>query len=192
MKQPLVNRSSAMLLSRDRKGAVGVLPALLLALTLTGCGYHVAGTANLIPNVYTIAVPAWTNAGIQYKLSDHLADAVTRELITRTRYSVVSDPAKADAVLSGAVANMISSATVVDSTGAAAGRSTAGQLVVYLQVRLIDKNGQVLFSRPNLEFRERYEISIDPKQYFDESQPAMQRLSKDVAHAVVSAILEKF
>jgi hypothetical protein len=50
----------------------------------------------------------------------------------------------------------------------------------------------VLFNRPNLEFRERYEISIDPKQYFDESQPAMQRLSRDVARTVVSAILENF
>jgi hypothetical protein len=149
----------------------------------------VAGTATLLPGVYTIAVTPWGNASIQYKLSDALTAAVSRELITRTRYSVVADPAKADAVLSGSVANMVSSASVVDSTGTAAGRSTAGQLVVYLQVRLIDKNGKVLFNRPNLEFRERYEISIDPKQYFDESQPAMQRLSKDVARAVVSAIL---
>lgn len=174
--------------SRLRPGRPPVWVALLL-LALTGCGYHVAGTATLLPGVYTIAVTPWGNASIQYKLSDALTAAVSRELITRTRYSVVADPAKADAVLSGSVANMVSSASVVDSTGTAAGRSTAGQLVVYLQVRLIDKNGKVLFNRPNLEFRERYEISIDPKQYFDESQPAMQRLSKDVARAVVSAIL---
>jgi outer membrane lipopolysaccharide assembly protein LptE/RlpB len=179
-------------MSRDRGRAVILPLTLLFAVALTGCGYHVAGTANLLPGVYTIAVPPWSNASIQFKLSDYLSEAVTRELITRTRYSVVSDPAKADAVLSGAVANMISSASVVDSTGAQAGRSTAGQMVVYLQVRLIDKNGKVLFNRPNLEFRERYEISIDPKQYFDESQPAMQRLSRDVARTVVSAILENF
>jgi len=172
-------------MSRDRGRAVILPLTLLFAVALTGCGYHVAGTANLLPGVYTIAVPPWSNASIQFKLSDYLSEAVTRELITRTRYSVVSDP-------SGAVANMISSASVVDSTGAQAGRSTAGQMVVYLQVRLIDKNGKVLFNRPNLEFRERYEISIDPKQYFDESQPAMQRLSRDVARTVVSAILENF
>jgi outer membrane lipopolysaccharide assembly protein LptE/RlpB len=169
--------------SRDRKGAV----AALLALTLAGCGYRVAGTAALLPGVYTIAVTPWTNASIQYKLSDHLADAVSRELITRTRYSVVADPAKADAVLSGSVANMLSSASVVDPQ---TGRSTAGQLVVYLQVKMIDKNGKVLFNQPNLQFRERYEISINPTQYFDESQPAMQRLSRDVAREVVAAIIE--
>ncbi len=171
-----------------KKFALLLVPVLILA----GCGYHVAGTANLLPGVYTIAVTPWANASVQYKLSDYLAGAVTRELIARTRYSVVADPAKADAVLSGSVANMINSASIAASTGPAAGRSTAGQLVVYLQVRLVDKNGKVLLNRPNLEFRERYEISVDPKQYFDESQAAMQRLSRDVARSIVSAIVENF
>jgi len=43
-----------------------------------------------------------------------------------------------------------------------------------------------------LDFRERYEVSTDPQAYFDESGPAMQRLSKDVARSVVSTILEHF
>ena len=43
-----------------------------------------------------------------------------------------------------------------------------------------------------MEVKERYEISIDPKAYFDESAPALQRLSRDVSRSVVSAVLEKF
>jgi hypothetical protein len=43
-----------------------------------------------------------------------------------------------------------------------------------------------------VEFRERYEISVSPQQYFDEMPAALQRLSKDVARTVVSAILENF
>jgi TolB-like protein len=165
--------------------------AIVLALMLTGCGYHVAGQANLMPaEVHTIAVLPFGNVSTQYKLSDYLGEAVTRELLTRTRYSVVADPAKADAVLSGAVANLFSSASVLDP---ATGRSTGAAIVVLLQVRLQEnKTGKVLFDRPSLEFRERYEISIDPKQYFDESQPALVRLSQDVSHTVVSAILENF
>jgi TolB-like protein len=164
---------------------------IVLALMLTGCGYHVAGQANLMPaEVHTIAVLPFGNVSTQYKLSDYLGEAVTRELLTRTRYSVVADPAKADAVLSGAVANLFSSASVLDP---ATGRSTGAAIVVLLQVRLQEnKTGKVLFDRPSLEFRERYEISIDPKQYFDESQPALVRLSQDVSHTVVSAILENF
>jgi outer membrane lipopolysaccharide assembly protein LptE/RlpB len=167
-----------------------VLVLFVLAVFNLACGYHVAGTANVLPTeVRTIAVLPFGNVSIQYKLSDEISEAVSRELITRTRYRVIADPAKADAVLSGAVANLFSSTTIVDP---ATGRSTGAQLIVQVQARIIDKNGKVLFQRPNIEFRDRYEISEDPKQYFDESQPALQRLSKDVAHTIVSAILEDF
>lgn len=165
-------------------------PAVLaVALAAAGCGYHVAGTANVLPeDVHTIAIKPWANASTQYKLSDYITEAVTRELNTRTRYKVIADPAKADAVLSGAVANMFSGATVSDPTKGA----TGAQMVVQIQVRLVDKSGKVLFERPNVEFREQYEISVDPKQYFDESQVAAQRLSRDVGRSIVSAILEAF
>ena len=157
---------------------------------LSGCGYHVAGTANLLPTeIHTIAVIPFRNVGVQYKLSDYLTESVSREMITRTRYKIVADPAKADAVLSGAVANMFSSATVADPV---TGRSSGAQVIVQIQVRLTDKTGKVLFDRPNVEFRERYEISVNPQQYFDESQAALGRLSKDVARTVVSSILENF
>jgi outer membrane lipopolysaccharide assembly protein LptE/RlpB len=165
--------------------------ALPVVLALTGCGYHVAGTTNLLPaEIHTIAVVPWANISMQFKLSDYLAEAVSRELITRTRYKIIADPAKADAVLSGSVVNLISSATIADPI---TGRSTGAQLVVQVQVRLIDKNGKVLFERPNIEFRDRYEISaVDPRQYFDESGAALSRLSRDVARTVVSAVLENF
>ncbi len=162
---------------------------MLAALSVAGCGYHVAGTANVLPaEVHTIAVLPFGNVSTQYKLSDYIKEDVTRELITRTRYTIVADPGKADAVLSGAVANMYSGATVSDPTKGA----TGAQLVVMIQVKLVDKSGKVLFQRPNVEYRQQYEISVDPKQYFDESQVAVQRLSKDVGHSIVSAVLEAF
>lgn len=154
------------------------------------CGYHVAGTANVLPkDVRTIAVPAWGNATTQYKLSNYMAEAVTRELITRTRYAVVAEPAKADATLTGSIANMFSNATVFDPQ---TGRGTGAQIIVQIQVRLTGKDGKVLFIRPNLEFRDRYEISTNPGQYLDESQGTLQRLSTDVARTIVSAVLENF
>ena len=160
------------------------------ALSLIGCGYRVAGTANLLPeDIRTIAVVPFGNVTMQYKLSDYLAESVSRELITRTKYKVIADPSKADAVLSGAVANLFSSAIVSDPVTA---RSTGVQMVVMVQARLVDRTGKVLFERPNIQFNERYEISVDPKQYFDESGPALQRLSRDVAKTIVSAVIENF
>jgi hypothetical protein len=165
------------------------VPVLLSCFT-TGCGYHVAGTTNLLPtDIHTIAVTPWNNIGVQYKLSNLIAEALTREMISRTRYRIVSDPAQADAVLSGAVASMSSTASIADPVS---GRTTGGAVSVRLQVKLVDKSGKVLFNQPNLDFRERYELSFNPSQYFDESGPALRRLSQDAAKTVVSAILEKF
>ncbi len=162
----------------------------LAALVCGGCGYHVAGQANLLPKeIRTIAVPAWANVTTQYKLPTYMAEAVTRELISRTRYTVIADPSKADATLYGGIVNMFSNATVLDPQ---TGRGTGAQMIVQVQVRLVGKDGKVLFTRPNLEFRDRYEISVNPGQYIDESQATLQRLSREVARTIVSAVLENF
>jgi hypothetical protein len=64
---------------------------------------------------------------------------------------------------------------------------------VNLRLTLKDRRtDKVLYTQNGVEFRQRYEIALDPQQYFDESGPAMERISKDVAHGVVSGILENF
>ena len=163
---------------------------LIFSLALAGCGYHTLNAARALPeSIHTIAVTPWANATIHYQISDHLTEAISRELISRTHYTIVADPSEADAVLSGSVVNVLSNATVNDPV---LNRSTAGQVTVHIQVKLMAKDGKVLFSQPNLEFRERYDIATTPAQYFDESEVALDRLSKDAARAVVSAILENF
>jgi hypothetical protein len=175
------------------KGRCPFLPLAfyLLPLALTSCGYHVAGTTDVLPkNVKTIAVPAFGNITTRYKISDLLAAAITREFISRTRYQVVSDPGQADAVLSGSVVNFISYPTIFDSK---TGRAAGVQAIVMMQLSLRDRaTNAVLFDRPHMEFRQNYEISVDPQAYFDESEVGMDRLSRDVARSVVSAVLANF
>jgi hypothetical protein len=74
----------------------------------------------------------------------------------------------------------------------ATGRASAVQAHVRIALTLRDRGGVVLFSRPDVEFRERYEISSDQQAYLEESDLAMERLSRDVARMVVAAVLENF
>jgi outer membrane lipopolysaccharide assembly protein LptE/RlpB len=169
---------------------VAALVLAVFAPLLAGCGYKVAGQATLLPkDVHTIAITPWANASVHYSLSNYLAASVKREFISRTRYHIVSDPSKADVVLYGTVANMTAGGTLYDN---ATGQTTGGQIGVWIQFRLLDKEGKVLLNKPNLEFRQPYQIATNPSQYFDESEAAMKRLSDDVAKTVVSAILEQF
>jgi hypothetical protein len=169
-----------------------VVAVILAAFALLpACGYHVGGHTNLLPKtIKTIAVPAFANVTPNYRLPVLLTGDLTRELISRTKYNIIAEPSQADAILTGTVVNFVTYPTIFDPIS---GRATGVQAIVTLQLTLTDRaTGTVLFSRPSAEFRERYEISTDPQQYFDESGTAIQRLSRDVARAAVTAILEKF
>jgi hypothetical protein len=165
--------------------------ALAAALLAPGCGYHVSGHGDLMPKtIKTIAIPAFGNVTTRYQLARLLPADITREFLSRTHYAIVADPNQADAVLAGTVTNFAFYPTVNDPVS---GRATAAQAVVTLSLTLTNRaTGAVLFLRQGAEFRERYEISIDPTAYFDESGTAMQRVSRDVARSVVAAVLEGF
>jgi len=165
--------------------------ALALTSLLTGCGYHVGGKSDLLPKtIQIIAVPVFNNLTVRYKLPDRLASAITREFIARTRYQIIADPSQADAVLTGTILNFTSFPTIFDP---ATGRAAGVQIQVNIQLTLAERaTSKILFTRPNLDFRERYEVSVDQTQYFEESDQALERLSRDVARTLVSSILSAF
>jgi hypothetical protein len=169
----------------------GAALAVALLAAASGCGYHAGGHADLMPKtVKTIAVPAFNNVTTRYKLARLLPADITREFLTRTHYAIVSDPNQADAVLHGTLANYAAWPVITDPVS---NRATAVQVVVTLNLTLTEKaTGKTLFLRNGAEFRERYEIALDPKAYFDESGTAVERVSRNVARTVVSAVLENF
>jgi outer membrane lipopolysaccharide assembly protein LptE/RlpB len=162
---------------------------VLALLALGGCGYHVSGHGDLMPkSVKTVAIMPFGNLTTRYKLARTLPTDIGREFISRTRYKIIADANQADAVLTGTVSNFAAFTTISNN-----GRNTTAEAVVTLQIALTERTtGKVLFSRKSVEYRERYEIAVDPKAYFDESGSAMVRLSKAVARSVVAGVLEAF
>jgi outer membrane lipopolysaccharide assembly protein LptE/RlpB len=167
-----------------------VMLSAALAL-LTGCGYHVGGKAELMPStVKTVAIPAFENISSRYKLSSWMPRQLTREFIARTRYEVVPEEEQADTVLRGAIIAYNAFPTTFDQVS---GRASVVQMSVVVQLSLVERaTGKVLFHRPALELRERYEGAVDQNAFFEESDVALERLSRDLARSVVSAILEDF
>jgi hypothetical protein len=168
-----------------------ILIAGLTLIGLAGCGYHVAGHVDTLPEqIHTIAIPAFTNTTTQYKIADSITAAVAHELIERSHYHVVTNPDDADAVLNGGVVLFTSYPITLDPN---TGRASGIAVIVHLRLSLTEKKtGKILFNRPDYIISEQYEISVDPKSYFDESPAAVDRLSRDVARSVVSGILERF
>ncbi len=165
--------------------------AALLALAACSCGYHVAGHSDLAPKgISTVCIPAFSNASVRYKLTDRLPEAISREIIARTRYHIITDCSQADASLRGSVNNYLYYPTVFDPTTS---RASAIDLRVYLTVAMTERaTNKTIFKRTNMEVRERYEISIDPRAYFDESDAALDRVARSVAQQLVTAMLSNF
>ncbi|MFL6351825.1 MAG: LPS assembly lipoprotein LptE [Bryobacteraceae bacterium] len=162
-----------------------------MAGSVISCGYHVGARADLVPkSIETISIPTFGNLTSRYKLSDMLPRYIAREFIARTRFRMEDDPSTADAVLNGTITNVTALPAVFDPTS---GKATSVRVIVALSITLLErKTGRVLYSQPALSFAQNYDIAVDPHQFFDESDPAFYRLSRDVAHTLVSGIVENF
>ena len=169
-----------------------MLLALLAApLALTGCGYHVAGHASKLPSEWSeIAIPAFKNDTTTYRIEQRMTQAVIREFVTRTKYRIVQDAASADAVLHGEVISIETDPVLFEAT---TGEVTTMLVTVHTKVELIDKKTEKpVYKNDDMIFRDQYQISTDVKSFFQEEDPALDRMSRDLASHLVSNVLENF
>jgi outer membrane lipopolysaccharide assembly protein LptE/RlpB len=171
----------------------GALAPLLLitALLFASCGYHVAGRGNALPQEWkTIAIPALKNRTSSYRVEQRFTQALVREMISRTKYRVVPEEKDADAVLEGEVSSLQTTPVLFDPVTA---RATLMLVTLTLRVRLVDRSsGKPVYQNSNFVFRNEYAISTDIPSFFQEEGPALDRMSRDFARSLVSALLEKF
>jgi hypothetical protein len=174
-----------------------VLPGALFAAALglmlagAGCGYHVAGRGADLPKTWrTISVPVFVNHTLHYRLDQIFTEAVVRDLEARTTYRIVPDPKSADAELLGQMMSIEAVPVLYDTTS---GRATTMLVTVHAKVSLEDvATKKIIYRDNNLVFRDEYELSSDPKTFFDEESPALDRMARSFAAQVVSGILENF
>lgn len=175
----------------DRPAGVRLAAFFSLAVLLSGCGYHVAGRAANLPSTWhTIAVPALVNKTPQYRIEQRMTEAVIRELISRTKYRVVQDPNSADAVLHGEVVSIETSPILFD---ARTGQVTTMLVTIHAQAQLVDNHTQqTVYTSNDLVFRDEYQITADIRSFFEEKNPAIERMSRDFAVRFVSDVMENF
>jgi hypothetical protein len=175
--------------------------ALIFAMLflVSGCGYHVAGHDTALPKtIHVIAVPAIENKTSSYRIEQRLTAATIHEFLARTNYKIVSNPASGDAVLTGKVLSVEAvpltfQSQPATSTTPSITQATTMLVTVKCDVTLTDSDTQkVLYHNDSFLFRNEYELSTDVKSFFEEQDPALDRLAKDFAQKLVAAILENF
>lgn len=161
---------------------------LFLVSGFTEC-YKPVTNSGLPKNVKTIAVPAFQfeAKGLRYKIESRFTDAVSREIIRRGNgLKVQGSRTGADAVLEGMIRDFAFSGVLLDNEG----RARVYEVTIVTAVTIRDvRNNTILYDNQNFTFRDSFEFTNDPRSFFNEEDPAVERMARAFAEAAVSAFV---
>ncbi|HSE96988.1 MAG TPA: LPS assembly lipoprotein LptE, partial [Blastocatellia bacterium] len=143
---------------------------------------------SLPANIKVIAVPVFQNSSLKYRVEQRFTNAVIEEVIKRGRaLHVTTNPDNADAVLTGDIRNFNARGTILDAQG----RTRVWNLRIIVSVVVTDQRSRkILYQNPRLIFEGEYQLSDDPQSFFNEENPAVDRIAREFAQSIVSTILE--
>jgi lipopolysaccharide assembly LptE-like protein len=144
-------------------------------------------TKNQLPSrIKTVAVPAFQNNALRYKIESRFTEAVINELIHRGRgLRVQAEREGADAVIEGVIKSYSYSGVLLDDKG----RARIFEVTIVAAVTVRDQTeNRVLYDNQNVIFRGEYEFANDPRTFFNEEDPAVMRLARNFAESIVSTL----
>ncbi len=145
-------------------------------------------TKNQLPSrIRTVAVPAFQNSALRFKIESRFTAAVVDELVHRGRgLRVQGDREGADAVIEGVIKSFTFSGVLLDDKG----RARIFEVTVAAAVTVRDQTeNHVLYDNQNFVFRGEYEFANDPRNFFSEEDPAVQRMARSFAESIVSTLI---
>jgi hypothetical protein len=165
-----------------------LIATLFVASGFTEC-YKPVTNSGLPKNIRRIAVPAFqTEArGLRYRVGSRFTDAVSREIIRRgSGLRVQGSTEGADAVVEGTIRDFSFSGVLLDREG----RARVYEVTIIAAVTIRDlKEEKILYDNQNFIFRDSFEFSEDPRSFFNEEDPAVERIARAFSEAVVSTIV---
>ncbi len=160
----------------------------LLISGFTECYKPVTDTG-LPKRIKTIAVPQFQFEvkGARYRVESRFTEAVAKEIIKRGRgLTVQGSRDGADAVVEGTIRDFNFSGVLLDKQGRA--RVYEVTIVAAVTIRDLYEN-KVFYDNQNFIFRDSFEFSQDPRSFFNEEDPAVERMARAFAESVVSTIV---
>ncbi len=151
--------------------------------------YKPVTNSGLPSRIKTVAVPAFQFEvkGARYRVASRFTEAVSKEIIKRGRgLKVQGSREGADAVIEGTIRDFSFSGVLLDREGRA--RVYEVTIIAAVTIRDLDE-GKILYDNQNFLFRDSFEFSDDPRSFFNEEDPAVERMARAFAESVVSAII---
>lgn len=151
--------------------------------------YRPVTNSGLPGHIKRVAIPAFQAEpnGMRYRVEAKFTDAVTREVIKRGGgLKVQGSVTGADAVIEGTIRDFSFSGVLLDREG----RARVYEVTITSAVTIRDlRKDTILFDNQNFIFRDSFEFSEDPRSFFNEEDPAVDRIARAFAEAAVSAFI---
>ena len=151
-------------------------------------------TKNQLPTrIRTIAVPAFQNQALRYKIEHRFTEAVINEIVRRGRgLRVQGDREGADAVIDGVIKSFSFTGVLLQSDDPNR-RARIFEVTITAAVTVRDQvENRVIYDNQNYIFRGEFEFTSDPRSFFNEEDPAVQRMARSFAESVVSTLVNGF
>jgi hypothetical protein len=166
--------------------AIGFL--LCIASGFTEC-YKAVTNPGLPSDIKVLAVPAFQfdAKGLRYRVESRFTDAVSKEIIRRgSGLKVQGTRTGAHAAVEGTIRDFGFSGVLLDREG----RARIYEVTIVSAVTIRDlRNDKILYDNQNFVFRDSFEFSQDPRSFFNEEDPAVDRIARAFAESVVSTIV---
>lgn len=151
-------------------------------------------TKNQLPTrIRTVAVPAFQNQALRYKIEHRFTEAVINEIVRRGRgLRVQGDREGADAVIDGVIKSFNFTGVLLQSDDPNR-RARIFEVTITAAVTVRDQvENRVIYDNQNYVFRGEFEFTSDPRTFFNEEDPAVQRMARSFAESVVSTLVNGF
>src|SRR5712691_10344991 len=174
------------------KTVIRICALALMLLFVSGFGecYKPVTKSQLPAHIKTVAVPAFQNNALRFKIEHRFTEAVMKELIRRGHgLRVQSEREGADAVIDGVVKSFGFGGVLLDDKG----RARIFEVTITAAVTVRDSHdNRVLYDNQNFVFRGEFEFANDPRNFFNEEDPAVLRMARSFAESIVSTLINGF
>ena len=180
--------------SRRLWGLALLLLIAVAMLSSIGCGYALVGRGTNIPDdVAKVFVSPFENQTTRSEIEQFITSAVSNELVTRQRFTIVNTVDSADAIIDGKITTFRATPITFDADGRALEyETTIIASVTFKRAPPSEgEDGEVLWSNSRYLFKETYDLDASDE-FFDQENIALDDTAELFAKTMVSDLLEGF
>ncbi len=160
----------------------------VLLFVLTSCGYQFEGGGYLNSDVTHVAVEMMDNKSAATGAGVVFTNTLIKEILEKSDTKIVKDTTKAVAVLKGRINSITFAAFSRTTTESVVARRVSASV----DMQLVDKDGQIVWSVKNLTSREEYQVSEAKVADDSHKRDAVVKIAKRNAEKVVLRMMNKF